>query len=228
MSGLLFKFVKLALRSQYKKPAVYGIQNYDPETPGIFLSNHERFYGPIIVTTRFPIPVRQWATSLMMDLEDTKIYVKETLFMDTLKIKEGIATLLGSLAAHPISWTIRSANPIPAYWDAKKSAKSIKYGLEAIKKGENQLIYAANCKPADEDFNFMQGYLILAKFANKILGVNPKIYPVALNKKKGNIAIGAPALYNIKSDFNAESLRINQYIIEQIRQGYNSPNLFDN
>ncbi len=221
--SVLFECVKLALRSQYKKPVVFGEQNYDQSTPGIFLCNHERFYGPIIITTRFPIPVRQWATSAMIELEAAKVYVKETLFMGTLKMKEGISKVLGDMAAHPISWAIRSANPIPAYWDANKSAQSIKYGIEAIKKGENQLIYAPNCKPSDKNFELMQGFMILAKFAHKILNITPKIYPIALNKKKNSIAIGVPTIYNPTEDFKDESLRINQYIKEQICMNYENP-----
>ena len=216
--SILYKFIKLALRSQYRKPAVYGKDNYDPSTPGIFLCNHERFYGPIIITTRFPIPVRQWAASSMIELDAAKI-----LFMDTLKMKEGPAKVLGDMAAHPISWTIRHANPIPAYWDAKRSAMSVKYGLEAIKNGENQLIYAPNCKPSDEHFEFMQGYIMLARFSAKILGISPKIYPVALNKKKSSIAIGKAVIYNAKADFKDECFRLNQCIVEQIRQNYENP-----
>ena len=77
MADLLFRFVKFALKSQYRKPKVYGMQNYDDSVPGIFLSNHERFFGPITVTTRFPVPVRQWAISVIVDTEEAKKYIKD-------------------------------------------------------------------------------------------------------------------------------------------------------
>lgn len=225
MSGLMFKFVKFALRSQYKKPVVLGEQNFDSSTPAIFLSNHERFYGPIMITTRFPIPVRQWATSMMIDLEDTKVYVKETLFMDTLNMKEGISKVLGDFAAHPISWAVRNANPVPAYWDAKRAPMSIKYGIDAIKNGENQLMYAPNRKPYDDNFEFMQGFIMLAKFSQKILGIAPNIYPLAINKAKNAIAICKPTSLNPSMPFKEESDRINAYVKDQICKAYENPEI---
>lgn len=225
MSGLIFKFVKFALRSNYKKPAILGEQNFDSSTPAIFLSNHERFYGPIMITTRFTIPVRQWATSMMIDLEDTKVYVKETLFMDTLNMKEGISKVLGDFAAHPISWAVRNANPIPAYWDAKRAPISIKYGIDAIKNGENQLMYAPNRKPYDKDFEFMQGFMMLAKFSHKILGIIPNIYPLAINKEKSTIAICKPTTLNPSLNFKEESLRVNSYVKDQICKAYENPEI---
>ena len=91
MADRLFEFVKWALKSQYRVPKVIGIENYDADTPAIFLSNHERFFGPITVTTRFPVPVRQWAISGVVDTEEAKKYIKDTLFVDTLHFPDKLA-----------------------------------------------------------------------------------------------------------------------------------------
>ena len=223
MADLLFRLVKLGLRSLYRKPTFYGIENFDKNAPSIFLCNHERFYGPIMVATRFPIPVRQWATNKMIETEETKIYVKETLFMDSLNMKEGISTILGNMAAYPISWIIRNGNPIAAYSDARRSLISIKLGIDAIKNGEHQQMFAPNCPPADKDFAFMQGYLVLARFAKKVLGISPKLYPMALNKNASTGAVGIPTILDASKSFKAETKRVNDYIISQIRLGYDNP-----
>lgn len=220
MADRLFEFVKWALKSQYRKPKVYGMDNYDENVPGIFLSNHERFFGPITVTTRFPVPVRQWATSVIVDTEEAKKYIKDTLFVDTLHFPDKLATAWGNFAAHPVSWAIRNANPIAAYQDKKRSALSIVNGLKAIEAGENQLMFAPNKKPYDDSFEFMQGYTMLAKLSAVRLGITPPIYPVALCKKRASIYIGKPTVINSDKLFKHECERVNNYIITQIRKGY--------
>lgn len=221
MADRLFEFVKWALKSQYRKPTVYGMENYDENTPGIFLSNHERFFGPITVTTRFPVPVRQWAISVIVDKEEAKKYIKDTLFVDTLHFPDKLAESFGNFAAHPVSWAISNANPIPAHFDKKRSALSIMNGLKSIEVGENQLMFAPNKSPYDETFEFMQGYTVLAKLAAMRLNITPKLYPVALCKKRASISIGKPTVLDASAHFKHECERINDYIISEIRKGYN-------
>ena len=67
MGNQLHSFVMLCLRSQYKKPKIIGLDNFIEGTPALFMSNHARFYGPIIMKTRFTIPVRLWAISKMIE-----------------------------------------------------------------------------------------------------------------------------------------------------------------
>jgi len=223
MESLTYSLIKLGIKLRFKKPVIYGEENIDKVNPGIYMSNHERYYGPMIVTTRFPVPVRQWAISLIVNLEEAKKYVQETLFEETLGMKKNISKILGSLAAHPISWTIRQANPIPAYSDPKMTRHSIQHGLDAISSGENQFIYAPHCCPDDETFQFMQGFILLVKSAYSKLGALPNIYPVAINREKSTIAVGRPTVFNPGTAFRAESERLNAYLIDNIRLGYNNP-----
>jgi len=198
------------------------MQNYDDSVPGIFLSNHERFFGPITVTTRFPVPVRQWAISVIVDTEEAKKYIKDTLFVDTLHFPDKLAESFGNFAAHPVSWAVRNINPISAFTDKKRSTLSIVNGLKAIKAGENQLMYAPNQSPNHEEFKFMQGYTVLASLAALRLGITPKLYPVALNKKRATIFIGKPTTLDPDIKFKKECHRVNDYIISEIRKGYSN------
>lgn len=223
MASLAYKLIRFIFKISNKKPMVYGESNYDPSTPAIFMCNHEKFYGPIIITTRFPIPSRTWANSMTTETEECKKYIAESLFMDELGKKEKFSRFMGNLLGGFGSWTVRSSNPIVAYLDNKRTRTSIRDGLDVIKRGENQLIFARRREFQNNELKFMQGYLFICKLSAKKFGITPKIYPVALNKGKASISIGKPTTFNIEMDYEKEEKRINQYLTHSISIGYNNP-----
>lgn len=223
MASPIYHLFYLYFKYKYKKPTVYGENNYDPSVPAVFMSNHEKFYGPIITTTRFPIPKRTWANSMTVETKACRKYVAESLFMGELGKPERISKfygyLLGTLVAHVIS----NSNPIVAYWDNNRSRKSIKSGVEAIKNGENQLMFGRRREFKDGKFTFMPGYLLINRLAIRRHGIIPKIYPVAVNKEHATISIGKPVQLDINKDFEKESERINTYLAENVGIGYEDP-----
>ena len=91
MSRIFYRLFKFYFKYRYKKPVIFGVENYDSSVPAIFMCNHEKFYGPIIVTTRFPIPKRTWANSMTVEKEAARKYVTESLFMGELGKGEKIS-----------------------------------------------------------------------------------------------------------------------------------------
>lgn len=223
MASPIYHLFYQYFKYRYKKPTVYGTENYDSSAPAIFMSNHEKFYGPIIVTTRFPIPKRTWANSMTAETAACRKYVAESLFMGEQgkgeKISRFYGFLLGTLVAHVIS----NSNPIIAYWDAKRSRISIRNGIKAICDGENQLMFARRREFMDEKIVFLPGYLLIAKLVAKKHGITPRIYPVALNKEKATMAIGKPTSLDSSLDFKEESDRINKYLSDIVTFGRENP-----
>ena len=82
------------------------------------MCNHENLFGPLVTTTRFPIMARQWANSMITEIDVCKKYIAETFFMENLGLGESISRVLGNAVGGVVSWAVRSANPIVSYWDA--------------------------------------------------------------------------------------------------------------
>lgn len=223
MYSIVYRLFKTYFKYRHKKPTIYGVENYDDTVPAIFMCNHEKFYGPIIVTTRFPIPKRTWANSMTVEKEATRKYVSESLFMGELGMGEKISRFYGYLLGTLVSHVISNSNPIVAYWDNQRSRKSIRSGVEVIVKGENQLMFARRREFTNDQIFFMPGYLFLCKIAAKKHGITPKIYPVAVNKEKSTITIGNPTSLDINQDYEEESDRINKYLSNLIMIGYEDP-----
>ena len=218
-----YRFIRFLFKIGNKKPSIYGVENYDSSIPAIFMSNHEKFYGPIIITTRFPIPARTWANSMMTETKACKKYVAESLFMGEMGKSEKFARFYGNILGVIASWTIRCSNPIVAYWDKGRSRKSIRSGLEAILRGENQLMFARRKEFCNNEIMFLPGFLFICKLAASKHNITPKIYPVAINKNNSTIAIGKPTTLNVNLDYDEESIRIKNYLNEKILIGYDNP-----
>jgi len=223
MYSPIYRLFKFYFKYKYKKPTIFGVENHDPSVPAVFMSNHEKFYGPIIVTTRFPIEKRTWANSMTAEKDACRKYVAESLFMGELgkgeKISRFYGYLLGTLVAHVIS----NSNPIIAYWDNQRSRKSIRSGVEAIVNGENQLMFARRREFTEDKITFLPGYLFICKIAAKKHGITPKIYPVAVNKENSTVAIGKPTSLDSSLDYEEESERINEYLSDRVELGYLNP-----
>ena len=223
MYSIVYRLFKNYFKYRYRKPAIFGVENYDSSIPAIFMCNHEKFYGPIIATTRFPIPKRTWANSMTVEKEAARKYVAESLFMGELGKGEKISRVYGYLLGTLVSHVISNSNPIIAYWDNQRARKSIRSGVEVIVKGENQLMFARRREFTNDQITFMPGYLFLCKIAAKKHGITPKIYPVAVSKEKSTIAIGKPTSLDINLDYEEESDRINKYLSDLVMLGYDDP-----
>lgn len=220
---VLFNIIKCGFKLFHKKPKIYGIDNFEDDAPAIFLCNHENIYGPVITTTRFPIDAKTWANSMMTEKAACRKYIAKEFFQGDLGLNKHISKLLGNVFGGLVSWALRSANPIISYWDIKRVNISLRNGLDVIKNGENQLMFAKSCDACDKDFEFMQGYLLLCKLAIRTLKISPKVYPVSINSKEKFIAIGKPTMLNKNSEWKIEKYEMNKYLVEMVKLGYNDP-----
>ena len=223
MASPIYHIFYQYLKYKYKKPTIYGDENYDASVPAVFMSNHEKFYGPIVASTRFPIKKRVWANSMTVEKKACRKYVTESLFMGELGKPERISRIYGYLLGTLVSHVISNSNPVIAYWDKNRTRKSIKSGVEVIKNGENQLMFGRRREFKEGKFTFMPGYLLICRIATRKHGITPKIYPVAINKENRTMAIGKPVQLDIEKDFAKESERINSYLTASVGVGYEDP-----
>ena len=223
MVNPVYAFVRFIFKVSNEKPVVHGAGNYDESAPAIFMCNHEKFYGPIMAQTRFPIKTRTWANSMTTETKACNRYIAESLLIGEKGWKKFPAFLVGYLTGWFVSFIIRSAKPIVSYWDKKRSRQSIRAGVEAIAKGENQLLFARRKEFTEGRVRFMQGYRIICRMAARKHGITPLLYPVSFNRYNKTIAIGKPTSFDISKDFDIESKRVDEYLLAQVRLGYLEP-----
>ena len=209
-----------------RNPKVYLPDDFDDNSPAIFMCNHEGFYGPAIVATRFPVKFRPWCHSGVVHHEESHAYIQGSFPNKLPNVNPKVARFIARIIARPFVILVNMNNPIPAYHDYKRSIQSIRLGIESLKHNEKQLIFSnipvQKNGRYNQDFNFMQGYLLVVRKAMK-QGIMPKIYPVSINSKKKTISIGSPVLPNPNADWLSEKQRINKYLIRDVLYGHENP-----
>ncbi len=221
-----YENIKKIGRLLYKNPKVYLPHDFDDKAPAIFMANHEGFYGPAIVTTRFPIKFRPWSHSGVVFHEESHDYIMGSFPNKFPNVNPKVAQFIGRIIAKPIVNLIQMSNPIPAYHDAKRSIQSVRLGIESLANNENQLIFSNTPVQKNgeynQNFNFMKGYLLVVNKAMK-QGVIPKIYPVSINRKRTSISIGSPVSPNPNADWLTEKQRIHDYLVSEVLYGHENP-----
>lgn len=223
MTNPIYAFVRYIFKISYRKPTIYGVGNYDDSAPAVFMCNHEKFYGPILAQTRFPIKTRTWANSMTTETRVCNRYIAESLLIGEKGWKRFPAYLVGYLMGWFVSFIIRSSKPIISYWDKKRSRKSVRAGVETILRGENQLLFGRRKEFAGNEIRFMHGYRIICRIAARKYGITPLLYPVAFNKEKATISIGRPTILDIENDSDIEFKRVDEYLLGKVRLGYEEP-----
>lgn len=228
MNKKIYEIIKRISYIIYKKPTIYLPKEYDENTPSIFLSNHAKNYGPIMITTHFPYKIRPWSHSEVVHYDESYEYIRDTFCIERLKMNNKTGAFLAKLIAKPVVGVVNMNNPIPIYHDGIRDIRTIRASMNALINNENQLIFATNNEPialgneVNPKFDFLQGYLLVVKqLMSK--GIYPKIYPVSVNKNKSTISIGEPIIPRINSSWKREKARIHNYIVDEVKNGYTNP-----
>ncbi len=191
------------------------------------MASHARFYGPISVSCFFTPVDKIWANSMVIDTRESMEYTTRTLFKEALGWRDFPAKLAGGIVGWLMAGLMQNENLITVYWDAARARQTIVAGASAVKAGESQLMFARNVPDADgylpNDFDFDKGYQLVIQQAYKKFGMTPKIYPVAINKKKRTLSVGPPTALDPNASGLSEKKRIHEYLLRAVRLGYHAP-----
>lgn len=228
MRKLTYGIIQGISKIVYRRPKIYMTKEIDQTVPSIFLCNHEKNYGPIVITNYFPVAVRQWAHSELVELEESYKYVKERFFEQRINLNNRFSSFMSRIISRTLVGAIGMNNPIPIYHDGKRERQTIRESIKALVEKKNILIFSTNLNPLirdgklNSDFDFLGGYLLVVK---KLLSQNiaPNIYPVSINKEKKAISIGEPIRPSKDNDWKSERNIIRDHILREVIQGYFNP-----
>lgn len=191
-----FKGLKQIMKMRYKKPQFVYLGE-EITNGGIVLSNHEGTDAPLSFEIYSKKPVRFWGSHEMnsglkkMYKYQTKVYYHEKKHWNL------FAARMFCLIASPLTNIFyKGLNLISTYPDARFS-KTIKESLEAIKKGENIVVFpekSPNGYQAQLE-GFYGGCILFAEVCKKN-GIDLPIFVAYFNKKKRIYLIDKPVLFS--------------------------------
>lgn len=227
MNRAAYRIIKFLIKTFTVKPKMYGLNHIAENEPALFMASHARFYGPISVSCFFKPADRIWANSMVIETKESMEYTTRTLFRETLGWRKFPAKIAGGFVGWVMAGLMQNEKLVTIYWDAARARQTIVAGVNVVLAGESQLMFARESKDIDgrldEDFDFDKGYQLVIRQAYKKYGVNPILYPVAINKLKRTMAVGPPTAYDPKKPFLEEKKRINHYLVSAVKMGYYAP-----
>ena len=196
-----FKILKQIMKIRYKKPAfIYLGEKFG--NGAIILSNHEGTDAPMSLEIYNSTPTRMWG-AYEMNSGLIKLYKYQTrIYYHEKKHWNLHLARLFCLLASPLTYIFyKGLNLISTYKDARFS-RTIKESIEAIKKGENIVIYPENSEKGylAQLEGFFAGFVVLADACKK-KGIDVPIYVTYFRKSDKVYIIDKPVLYSELSSY---------------------------
>ena len=184
------------MKIRYKKPAfIYLGEKFG--NGAIILSNHEGTDAPMSLEIYNNSPTRMWGAH-EMNSGLVKLYKYQTrIYYHEKKHWNLHLARLFCLLASPLTYIFyKGLNLISTYKDARFS-KTIRESIEAIKKGENIVIYPENSEKGylAQLEGFFAGFVVLADACKK-KGIDVPIYVTYFRKSDKVYIIDKPVLYS--------------------------------
>ena len=213
--AIWYRGMKKMLKIRYKEPKFIFLGK-EPEKSSIILSNHEGTDAPMSLEIFCQFPIRMWGTSEMnsglirMYKYQTKVYYHEKKHWNI-----HAARLFCLLASPLTNLFYKGLKLISTYRDAN-FLKTIKESYEAVKNGENIVIFPEKSPEGyvQELEGFYAGFLILAQHCYKN-GIDTPIYVSYFRKKEKFYVFDEPILYSqLKEKFETRD-EIVKYLLDK-------------
>lgn len=191
-----FRCLKKLMRGRYKQPTfVYLGEEFSGGS--IILSNHEGTDGPMSLEMYCNKPIRMWGAHEMnsglrkMYKYQTRVYYHEKKHWNL-----HLARLFCLVASPLTNLFYKGLNLISTYKD-ERFVKTIKESINAIKDGNNIVIYPEISDKGylDELEGFHAGFVALAEICKR-RGIDVPIYVSYFRKKDRVFIVDKPVLYS--------------------------------
>lgn len=203
-----------------RRPKINIPPSINLDEPVVFVANHEKIAGPMMMETYFPFAFRPWIIYKMLYAKDIKNYVQETFFMGRLKMKSRISGLFARLLTPLIDNVMNSTNAIPVYLNQRRVMETFIHSVEALKSKQNLLIFPENkgvVSPYHQHvYQFKTGFIYLAKLYFRETQKTTTFVPISINPRTPSLNIGLPVVFDPENSFSHEKERITRHLMNQI------------
>ena len=186
--------------------------------PSIFVCNHAREYGPAVMYSHFDFPysLRPWVASEMCKIKLLPKYVRGDFWW---KQDQWYSKILNRtipyIVALPLTGIFKRMQAIPVYRD-KNIAKTISCSVDALKNGDNILIFPEKPVSYGEYGAVLNGFVTLAYKFSKKTSQSINIYPVYACLKRRKICVGAPIAYDHDDSYESQKALLPRLVVQRI------------
>lgn len=222
--GYNYRTLRGILRFLTPRFEIEPIPNYDG--PVVFVSHHQNLKGPFYIHLWLSeyYFVRTWVFSNLYYQEECYHHYVNYTFTERFGWPEWLAKAVALPASYYVSHLMKSGRGIPVYRKSRKIIETFKETAEAIKNGENILIFPDVDYSSDDDevSEIYQGFLNIEKYYYRSTKRHVTFVPVLAVEDSRKIVNGPPVQFEEGVDFidqradKAKELQdtMNQLLIE--------------
>lgn len=201
--GYIYKSLRGLLKLGNPRFEVEPIPDY--KGPVVFVSHHQNLKGPLHIHLWMSENyfLRTWVFSDLYNQEDCYNHYVDYTFTERFGFPNWLAKILAYPASHYVSRLMKSGRGIPVYRKSRKIIETFKETAEAMKKGENILIFPDIDYSSDENevAEIYQGFLNIEKYYYRTTNQHVSFVPLLAVEDSRKIVNGPPIRFEEGSDF---------------------------
>lgn len=210
--GRFFTFIQGVARRIYPKFTVQ-LPN-SQESPVVYISHHQNLFGPFHCMLWFPQPIHAWILYCFLDQKACYKQFIEFTFTKRYKFPLVLAKIICFPFSYFVSKLLTSGKGIPVYRGSRKIMTTIKMSIEALRRGENIIIFP------DIDYqdhsskmkDFYNGFLYLEKYYYQATGKHLCFIPLFVSRNHRTLSTSEPIYFRDGEDFYMERKIVQQKI----------------
>ena len=186
----------------------------------VFVCRHRNMNGPLTTLTWLENPVHVWALHVFEEKDKCFHQFYDYTFTQRLGWPKWAAYVLAKLISLLEPPLFESSGMIPVYRNSAHVIKTYRKSLEALKNGENVLLFpdVDYADGGSEVGALYDGYLLLHRLYRHETGKDLPFIPLYIDDKAHAIRMGEAVLFDGEGNFDAQKQRAAQRMTEALQR----------
>ncbi len=190
------------------------------DEPTVFVAHHQNMIGPISLLVWLKHYLRTWVLSVFTTQKACYDHYLNFTFTKRYGWPRSIAKLIAWPASYLIPWLVKSARAIPVYRGSRKILETFERSVEALKNGEDLLIFPDIDYSSDstETSEIYEGFLHLEKYYFRKTGEHVTFVPVVVDRQMKKVRSGDPIRFLGEKKFIVERKEIAEQLVDELNR----------
>ncbi len=220
MGSLLFNILSPIVKLFVKKVKFTWEVPFDGE-PCVFVCNHDRSSGPLVMALRFPLREESkiWIYAAPLDRKTTPDYVRnDHWWREDSPLAPFYSAVIPPVVSLILPPVLRSVPHIPAYHDAR-AVITMKESLRAIRDEKKNIVIFPDIptgygKYDQEKVN--EGFFNILSMYHRLTGKTLKIWPMHLDYAGKAVTVRGPVVWDPGRPLGEQIPELNRQIVKGI------------
>ncbi|MGI5850088.1 MAG: lysophospholipid acyltransferase family protein [Christensenellales bacterium] len=216
---MLYKIVFAVVKLFFAKLKVTA--EHSIKEPAVFVCNHLGAFGPIAMMLYFPALVRPWVNHRSTKKGLAAKEIAKNLFRKDSKVPKWVRKSAGKVLEKPALWVMKALKAIPVYSDAINVCDTLGESVRALKSGLSIAVFAdKGSDHIDESVceGIQKGCIYVAHLYGRKSGSPLLFYPVHISRKRREIQVGAPVVYQKSGEAKKEIRRVGDLLTKAMQE----------